>query len=66
VGADDLEQIQTYAYVGEWGETVDLMIAILVVKAIRVTPAERDELAALVEAMKLQTTEPLDGLNVQL
>jgi hypothetical protein len=65
VAADDLAQVQTYVYAGEWGEAVDLLVACLVVEQIPVTTAERDELAALVEAMKLETTEPLDRLNVQ-
>lgn len=48
--ADVLDSLRTFDAVGEWGELVSELTACLAQDGIPITPAERDELAALVEA----------------
>ena len=60
----DLDDVREAAYAGEWGEAVDNLIAGLAEARAVVTPAERDELRTLLDAMGLPT-DLADGLNVQ-
>jgi len=57
-------QVRSAARAGEWGEAVDNLIAGLAEVRAVVTPAERDELRTLLDAMGLPT-DLTDGLNVQ-
>jgi hypothetical protein len=59
---DDLATVREYAEAGEWGEEVDLLLACLIAARRPVTAAEREELAALLEAMGLPA-EPAEGLS---
>lgn len=59
----DAADVAEYADVGEWGEAIDLVIACLTQDRIPVTPAERDELAALLTAMG-ESTSGLANLTV--
>lgn len=65
LGDDVLRILRMHSEGGEWGELVDNTLAALVQKAAPVTRQERDELAALVDGMRLEIAEPLDRLNVQ-
>jgi len=49
---------------GEYGELVSELTASLAAHRVPVTAAERDELVALLEAMKMPT-DPIAQLNVQ-
>jgi hypothetical protein len=60
----DLDDVRDAAYAGEWGEAVDNLIAGLAETRAAVTPAERDELRSLLDAMDLPT-DLTDALNVQ-
>jgi hypothetical protein len=60
----DLDDVREAAHAGEWGEAVDNLIAGLAETRAEVTPAERDELRSLLDAMGLPT-DLTDGLNVQ-
>jgi len=57
-------QVRSAARAGEWGEAVDNLIAGLAEARAVVTPAERDELRTLLDAMGLPT-DLTGGLNVQ-
>jgi hypothetical protein len=57
-------QVRSAARAGEWGEAVDNLIAGLAETRAAVTPAERDELRSLLDAMDLPT-DLTDALNVQ-
>ena len=59
----DLATVREYAEAGEWGEEIDLLLACLIAARRPVTAAEREELAALLEAMGLPA-EPAEGLSV--
>jgi hypothetical protein len=60
----DLDDVREAAYAGEWGEAVDNLIAGLAETQAEVTPAERDELRSLLDAMGLPTGIT-EGLNIQ-
>jgi hypothetical protein len=51
------------AYAGEWGETIDELIATLLARRTPVTPDERDELLRLLAYMK-EPADRIDGLVV--
>lgn len=60
-----LDGLRSLARGGEWGELVDALTAGLVKRRLPVTVTERDELAALANAMKLEMTEPTSKLIVK-
>lgn len=64
LGEDVLPLVRSLARGGEWDELVDNVIAALVHKDARVSAEERDELAALADALRLETFESLSKLNV--
>ena len=64
VPPQDLDGMRSMANGGEWQELVDLLIASLIVTQAPVTPAERDELRSLLEAMDMPG-HTVAGLNVQ-
>lgn len=64
VPAATLQGIREMASVGERGEALSELLATLAKHKAPVTPAERDELRALVEATG-EGGEYLDGLTVQ-
>jgi hypothetical protein len=59
----DLATVREYAEVGEWGEEIDLLLACLRAAQRPVTPPERAELIALLEAMGMSTA-PAKELRV--
>jgi hypothetical protein len=61
----DFDAITSARDGGEWGEEIDNLVASLVNTRTPVTRGELEELAALVAAMKLQTTEPMERLVVR-
>ena len=58
-----LDGVRSMAEGGEWGEEIDNIRASLEQSQQPVTSAERDELAALLDAMG-EPTDALDALNV--
>jgi len=58
----DLATVHEYAEAGEWGEEIDLLLACLSAARRPVTAAEREELAALLEAMGMPT-QPAEKLS---
>ena len=64
VPPDTLESIQLMNEGGEYGELTIELAASLAANHAPVTPAERDELLALLQAMG-QPTDPIERLNVQ-
>ena len=58
----DLATVREYAEAGEWGEEIDLLLACLSAARRPVTAAEREELAALLEAMGMPT-QPAEKLS---
>ena len=61
---DTLETIELMDGGGEYGEVDDRVGASLAAHKTPVTPDERDELRALLEAMHMPT-DPIEQLNVQ-
>jgi hypothetical protein len=61
---DTLEIIELMDGGGEYGELTIELAAALAAHKTPVTPDERDELRALLEAMNMPT-DPIDQLNVQ-
>jgi hypothetical protein len=61
---DTLETIELMDGGGEYGELTIELTASLAAHKTPVTPDERDELRALLEAMNMPT-EPVERLNVQ-
>jgi hypothetical protein len=59
----DLASVREFAEVGEWGEELDLLVAILSGTSQPVSVAERDELAALASAVGMPV-EPVGRLIV--
>ncbi len=59
----DLASVREYAEAGEWGEELDLLVAALSGTRQPVSMAERDELAALGDALGLPS-EPVGRLIV--
>ncbi len=59
----NVDGLRDMAEGGEWGELVSELVAGLVKRQPAVTVAERDELAALLDAMG-EPTDGLDTLNV--
>jgi hypothetical protein len=55
--------IRNDAYVGEWDEAIDNLIATLVKRDVPITAAEKQDLLALTSFMKWPDSK-LDGLNV--
>ena len=62
---DTLETIELMDGGGEYGELTIELTASLAAHKTPVTPDERDELRALLEAMSMPT-EPVERLNVQV